>query len=419
MKEKIEDVIQLIEAGQVEEGLTQLSELEKTANHENKFLIADCYIKWGLLDEAKAIIDELLLFYPDEGQLYIYAAEILLESDDEEEAINYLDQIDEADPSYVQALVLMADLYQAQGLDEVAEHKLLQAKKQAPEEILIDFGLGEFYLSQGEYAKAIPYYKRVIAEEEVIADRNVNLPLAEALSMHGEFEEALTYYEKGLSDKVEIHALFGFGFTAYQLERYEIAIQKWEELKELDPEYASLFLYLAKAYEQIGALEDAYNTGIKGLEVDEFNKEMHLYCGKMSLKLQNEKQAENHLREAIAIDPGYIEAGTTLTKLLIHQERFEETVELITHISEYEEITPQFEWDLAKAKNELEDFSDALNHYRHAYTSFKDNIEFLEEYSVFLLEEGQVNDAKAVLARILELDPTQTHVAEELLRLEY
>ena len=66
-----------------------------------------------------------------------------------------LNEIHEEDPAFPQALLLLADLYQMQGLYEVSEHKLLKAKEILPDEVLIDFALGELYLEEGKFIEAI------------------------------------------------------------------------------------------------------------------------------------------------------------------------------------------------------------------------------------------------------------------------
>jgi tetratricopeptide (TPR) repeat protein len=415
---EIENAVTLVENGEVERGLSQLMELQEHASHQDKYAIAELLLKWGLLDDAKRIVDELLMLYPDEGQLYILAAEIFIDLENEEEALDILQEVNKDDPSYTQALILMADLYQVQGLDEVAEQKLLEAKKTSPQENLIDFGLGDFYLGKGDYKKSIPYFKRVLSSQEWVGETNIHLCLAEALTVSGNFEEALEHYDQGLKEKTELHALFGFAFTAFKLERYELAIAKWNELKELDPEYQSLYLYLAQAYELEGAINEAYDTAKEGLQFDQYNKELLLYCGKLALKLHHRDEAESFLREAISYDPGYMEAIDALTKLLLDEDRYEEVVDCIEHSTSFGEYDPQFEWDLGIAKKELEQFSDALNHYQSAYNSFKDNVQFLEGYGFFLLEEGRREDARQIFERIISIDPSQTHIEEEIIRLQ-
>ncbi len=127
----------------------------------------------------------------------------------------------------------MADLYQMQGLFEVSEQKLLQAKSMLQDEPVIDFALGELYFTQGSYAKAVPYYEETAKERHEIGGVNVHQRLAESLSAAGEFEEAISWYEKAAAEHTEPNTIFGYGFTAYQAGMVKTAIKRLSDLKGL------------------------------------------------------------------------------------------------------------------------------------------------------------------------------------------
>ncbi len=409
---RIEEALEFIQQGDTEKGLFLLEEINKNGSHEEQYEIAKTYYELGLADRAKAIVDSLLLLYPDEGELYLFSAELSIDLEQEDEALDMLNEVGETDPVYVQALLLMADLYQMQGLDEVAEQKLIAARRILPDEPIIDFGLAEFYLAQGDYQKSIPAYRRVLQSDEKIGDVNVHLRLAEALSTGGDFEEALDHYEKGLDDKLEINALFGYAFTAFQAERYRIAIQKFEELKDIDPAYTPLYLYLAMAYEEEGAYAEAYEAITAGLGQDEYNKEMFYYAAQAAARMGNQEEAEAHLKDAIALDPGYTDALIMLSDQYFKQDRHEDVIELLEHAGSFGETDPRFEWYLARAKNEMEYFREALKHYESAYTFFKENASFLAEYGAFLLEEGRRPDALEVLKSAAAIDPDNMEIQD-------
>ncbi len=82
-----------------------------------------------------------------------FLAELYIDLDKEDEAIEVLHDIPENDDLYVQSLLLVADLFQMQGFDDVAEQKLLKAKEMMPDEPVITFGLAELYSSKGEEQK--------------------------------------------------------------------------------------------------------------------------------------------------------------------------------------------------------------------------------------------------------------------------
>ena len=108
---------------------------------DEKFLLAEEMYQYGFLNEAKALVENLLVIYPEEGELLVLLGEILVEAGEEEEAILELEKISEHDPNFGQSLLLLADLYQVQGLYEVCERKLQKAKELLPDEVIIDFAL--------------------------------------------------------------------------------------------------------------------------------------------------------------------------------------------------------------------------------------------------------------------------------------
>lgn len=415
--DRVNKILNLLETGQHKEALAEYNDVLNSGSHEEKFLLAEELFQYGFLDEAKGLIEKLLMVFPEEGELLILLAEILVEAGEEEEAILVLEKISTQDANFGQSLLILADLYQMEGLYEVSENKLLQAKELLPDEIIIDFALAELYGEQGEILKALNAYETVLKETNELAGINLNSRIAELLSASGKFEEALTYYDQALNDKLELNTLFGYAFTALQAGYNRTAIEKFEELKELDPEYHSLYLPLASAYEREEELENSLKTIQEGTKQDEFNKELFFQGGKIALKLGKEAEAEMYFRESLGLDPGFIEAALTLNKLLLKQERYEEIVQFISELGLMEEDEPQLLWDSALAYEGLEDYSQALDKYESAYTYFKNNETFLLDYGYFLIEEGKNDLAAEIFKQLVKKDPTNTEYVDVLERL--
>jgi tetratricopeptide (TPR) repeat protein len=414
---EINEITALIENGQLEKAMDAYKDILEHGSDEEKFLLSEELFRFGFMEETEALITSLLKNYPDEGELLVVLAETRIELGKEEDAILALEKVEANDPAFPQALLLLADIYQMEGLYEVSENKLLEAKSLLPDETVIDFALGELYAHQGKLLEAIQYYEPVLRLHEEIGGVNINQRMAEALSAGGSFEEALEYYEKAINQKLEINTLFGFAFTALQAGYNKTAIDKFEELKTLDPEYHSLYMYLAKAYEREELLQEAFETVQLGIEQDEFNKDLYFYGGKLALKLGAEESSEKLLREAIALDPGFTEGVLVLNKLLLKQERHEDVLELVREADLNEEEEPQLLWDEAVSYQQTEDFSQALNKYHAAYTFFKDNKEFLTDYGYFLIEEGKMAEAAEIFSKLVEKEPGNEEFRELLERL--
>jgi tetratricopeptide (TPR) repeat protein len=415
--DRVNKIVNMLENGQHNEAINEYNVVLRSGMPDEKFLLAEELYQFGFLDEAKALVENLLETYPEEGELLVLLGEILVEAGEEEEAILVLEKISEHDANFGQSLLLLADLYQVQGLYEVCERKLLKAKEILPDEVIIDFALGELYGEQGEITKAMEAYEKVLKEENEIAGVNINQRIADLLSASGMFEEALVYYEKAIDEKLEINTLFGYAFTALQAGYNRTAIEKFIELKELDPEYHSLYLHLALAYEREEELENSLLTIQEGIKQDEFNKELFFFGGKIAIKLGKEEEGEKYFREAIALDPGFAEAALTLNKLFFLQERYEDVIDLIAHLDIKEDEEPQLLWDSALSFQKLEKFSYALDKYESAYTFFKKNETFLNDYGYFLIEEGKNDRAAEIFKQLLNEDPTNVEYLELLERL--
>ncbi|MCX8045945.1 MAG: tetratricopeptide repeat protein, partial [Anoxybacillus gonensis] len=213
---KLDEIVQLVEQGDVERALALVEQVKQNGSDEERYMLADHLFSWGFLEEAEALVHLLLARYPDERELQLFLAEIYTEMDKEEEALELLIDIEEDDPYYVCACLLMADLYQMQGLDEVSERKLLKAYEKMPDEPLVQFALAELYFTSGQYQKSLPYYEKVMKQVKTMAGTVIAQRMAEAYSLLGEFEQAMFYYEQALNERFDAHTLFQHGFTAYQ-----------------------------------------------------------------------------------------------------------------------------------------------------------------------------------------------------------
>lgn len=415
--EKVEKIITLLENGQHEEALQSYKYILNSGTNEERIVLGEELFRYGFLEEAKSLFKKLLKVYPEEGELLVLYAETCLELGEEDQAMLALSAIHEEDPSYPQSLVLLADLYQMQGLYEVSEQKLLMAKSILPDEMIIDFALGELYLEEGKFIEAIRSYSKVVETNREIAGVNVHQRLGDAYSAGGSFEEALAHYEKALNDHLEINTLFNYALTAYQAGMNKIAIEKFTELKDLDPEYHSLYLYLAKSYEREGELEKSFEAVSQGLHYDEFNKDLFFYGGTLAIRLGYEEEGIDLFRNALALDPEFIEAALALSKLHLKREDYEDVLVLLNEMKEARVEEPQFLWDEAVALWHLEEYSQALNKYESAYNYFKNDTNFLTDYAYFLMEEGKRQEAAELFTVVLQEDPSNEVIQEIIERL--
>ncbi|WP_404403502.1 tetratricopeptide repeat protein [Jeotgalibacillus malaysiensis] len=399
----IEQMIDYLHSGSLEEAMQLFQEIKRTGTDEEKYEAAEALFSLGFQEKSIELYEDLIELYPEETELVVLKAEAHAELDQIEEALECLETITETSEFYSRAMLLSADLYHMQGLHEVSEQKLLKAYDHDKSEEIIQFALAEFYIQQGRFLEAIRYYKML--NESEIAGVLISKRLGECYSAGGSFEEALPYYEEALEDERDAETLFQYGFTAYQAGHHMTAAEVFEELIELDPDYNSAYKLLAHSYEHEEEISLALDAAEKGVKHDPFNKELFLTAGKLSLKSADEVKAETYLRQAIAIDPDYLEAALILNRILLRQEKPDECLDIINTVRESGEDDPQFLWDAARAFELREDFSEAAEEYKKAYVVYNDHSDFLEDYGNFLLEEGRHQEALEIYVKLSKKDP--------------
>lgn len=126
--EDLKMAIQLVETGQVKEAHELLLDKARKTTDQKKYAIVELFFEWGYFEDARDILEKLLKKYPKEGQLITKLAEIYIELEEDEKAIQLLNEIEEADDYYVHSLMLLADTYEREGLYEVAEQNCWRRK---------------------------------------------------------------------------------------------------------------------------------------------------------------------------------------------------------------------------------------------------------------------------------------------------
>lgn len=412
------DMIQAIEGGEIDRIDALMETLLLKEAPEVQYEMYELLLQYGYIQQAKRVLEHLRFLFPDEAQIVIDYASVLIELGEEEEALEILFNIDQSAPEYPQCLLILADYYQMQGLYEVAERRIDEALELLPDEPLIQFAKAELQFETGRFAEAARIYENLHKQEKQIAGVLLAERLAEVYRAGGAYETALDYYMEALEEKVTADLLYGSAYSAFQSEKYETAIRQLEDLKELDPDYFSSYLLLAESYAMLEENQKAYSIIKEGIKRDEYEKSFYLFAGKMALKINLPEEAIEHLQKAIELDPEYMEAIYVLMSVYHKLERYDEIIEL------YEKLQKEhFEWTsispfVAAAYAKNEQYERAYEIYKSAYNELKDEPSFLENYCYFLIEYGKRDEAKEVAQCLVKLQPDEIQWIDLLESLE-
>ncbi|MCH4825134.1 tetratricopeptide repeat protein [Planococcus halocryophilus] len=401
----IEQIQKAVEQGDPNLLNTLLDDYLLKGDPDEQYGLSEWLAEIGFVEEAIKVLEHLQYIFPEEAQLTIDRANLLIDADREDDALNALMEIPKDDELYAQALVTLADLFQLQGLLEAAENRLNEAIDLMPEEPLLQQAKAELLLDSGRYLESAKIYQELEVQQVEIEGVNISERLAEVYSAGAAYEEALPYYEKALEDLATPDVLFGAAFAAFQTRQYEMAVRRLDELIGIDPDYFSAYLLKAQSYNMAEDYQPAYQAISEGLARDEFDKELYLFAGKLALKLGKVDEGVEHLRQAIALDPEYMEAIYTLVSYFHAQEQDDEVLELAEMVVESGDDWAGLYPMVAEAYERTENYKQATVYYEKAYSSFKDDVVFLKKYALFLIEEGKRERALEIIKELQVLEP--------------
>lgn len=418
---KVQYALEKIESGSTDEGIAILQKLKKEANDETTlFQTAQAFFNYGFLDDALEIAEKLLERYPGDEELILFTAECWIDLGNDLKALELLHSIDETSEHHLSKLLLLADLYQTQGLEEVAESKLLEAQELNPTEPIIWYALAQFYLSQANYYKASLFFEKIMKDDNPFStDPIVQLNFAETLSMLGHFEKALPYFQKGLQSDQDLDGLFRYGLTAYKANDFEKTIDAFTKLQKLDPQYSTLYPMLANAYVETNNIDKAIEILKEGLRHDEQNDELYFLLSQLHLKKGEKELTEQLLQKSFALNSPTIEEIQFYINFLKEEQRYEDIAEFILELKDrHDDQDPLLDWELAEAYENLEEFEKAGQYFAASYPYLKENSEFLERYGYFLMEEGETEKAIRCFSKAHAIDENLHHLEELITELE-
>lgn len=411
-----ERMLDELSGGQLEDAKKSFASSLRYDDDDTVYSLAEELYGLGFSSQAKRAYQKLLEKYPDEDQLRTALADIAIDEDKTDEAIAYLAEISPESNAYIESLLVLADLYQSEGLNEAAEAKLREAYDLAPEESIIKFALAEFYFATGQYNTAIPFYRELLqAGERRFSGLDIASRIGVAYALVGNFKKALGYLEQIKTTDLTPDVRFQLGMTyAADPETADKAIDALEELQEIDPSYAGLYEPLGQLYEDTNDQEQALITYQAGIAVDAFNTTLYQRAAAVAQIQGEDEEADRIYREALENNPEDLTLTIGYSNLLVAMGDHVGNINLLNAFlgEDDSETDPQLYWNLAQSYTALEDFEMATKYWNAALPFFLDNINFLKPAYYYFREEGETALAEEALFNYTQLAPNDYEMAE-------
>jgi len=379
---------------------------------------ADSYFQKAIKEDSDEVLLELasylegIGFYPQASQIYeklstkfpevnISLASIASEDGLIEEAFAYLDNISPKSDWYVSALVLKADLYQMEGLTDVAREKLLEARNYSDDPLLV-FGLAELDSELGNDIEAIKGYaqldnRSIYQQTGISTYQRIGISYARL----GKFESAIEFLEKAIELEYDDQVAVELASLYFDKEEYQKALLYFKQLDTISPDFEGYEYGYSLALHKEHRTEEALKIAQQGLSKNPFETRLLLHASQLSYELHQPEQAETYLLQAQENAEDQEEILLRLGTLYQEQERYEDIIALKT----YEPENLLTKWMIAKSYQELEELGSAEEIYQELAPDLKDNPEFLEQYIYLLRELGKIEEAKDFIQSYLQIVP--------------
>ena len=359
----------------------------------------------GFYPQAKEIYLKIVEDFPE---VNLNLAAIASEDGQIEEAFAYLEEIQADSDWYVSALALKADLYQMEGLTDVAREKLLEALTYSEDPLLI-LGLAELDSELENYQEAIQGYaqldNRSIYEQTGISTYQ---RIGFAYAQLGKFETATEFLEKALELEYDDLTAFELASLYFDQEEYQKAVLYFKQLDTISPDFEGYEYGYSQTLHKEHQVQEALRIAKQGLEKNPFETRLLLVASQFSYELHDASGAENYLLTAKEDAEDTEEILLRLATIYLEQERYEDILDLQSE--EPENLLTK--WMIARSYQEMDDLDTAYEHYQELAGDLKDNPEFLEHYIYLLHELGYFEEAKVNAQAYLKLVPDDVQMQE-------
>ena len=364
----------------------------------------------GFYPQAKEIYLKIVEDFPE---VHLNLATIASEDGQIEEAFAYLEEIQADSDWYISALALKADLYQMEGLTDVAREKLLEALTYSEDPLLI-LGLAELDSELENYQEAIQGYaqldNRSIYEQTGISTYQ---RIGFAYAQLGKFETATEFLEKALELEYDDLTAFELASLYFDQEEYQKAVLYFKQIDTISPEFEGYEYGYSQALHKEHQAQEALLIAKQGLEKNPFETRLLLAASQFSYELHDASGAENYLLTAKEDAEDTEEILLRLATIYLEQERYEDILDLQSE--EPENLLTK--WMIARSYQEMDDLDTAYELYQELAVDLKDNPEFLEHYIYLLRELGYFEEAKVNAQAYLKLVPDDVQMQELFERL--
>ncbi|MDO4570686.1 MAG: tetratricopeptide repeat protein [Planctomycetia bacterium] len=278
------------------------------------------------------------------------------------------------DPLNIEVRYLIAHSYLLQDKVEEAASDLIDIIERVPEFLDAYYDCGVALQLLGRYGEAIDVFRRRL---QFSPDFDTSIMCAMTYEMLMDYENTEKYYREALDmDPDNAMVLESCGAACLELERYDDALRYFQDALDLDPDSPDALYGRGRTFFSLDKIAEALADLTRAIKLDPENSLAWGMLGQLKLHLEEFECALHCLNKALELDP----------ELLIYDFR-------------------------ASAKRGLGDLDGTLEDLDLALEYEPENVEFLLEKGVLLIEMQRYQDALPVFDTLVQMDSQPDHLS--------
>jgi protein O-GlcNAc transferase len=262
-------------------------------------------------------------------------------------------------PSAQGASLQEARALKQQGRFGEAQTHCRQALAMQPDDIEACLLLAEIYVAQGEGDSAVELYSKVIElrpDEPLAYYKRGNL-----LKDREQFEAALADYDRAVTlDPRYAYALCNRGVVLSRLNRMDAALDSYDRAIAIAPDDALAQFNRAGVLQQLQQPREALASYDRAVALNPGNVEAHFHRALLLIELGRRTEALASFDKAVALKPDYLEAHFNRGILLVELRRLTEALASFDRTAALQPAFPDVHVSRGSLLIELGRFNDAL-----------------------------------------------------------
>ena len=376
-------------------------------------------------EEAAAAYESLSEQQPDDFGIYRELGRLYLQLDDENKArATYLRML-ARDPDNASTHLILAEIYANHEWVDDAITAYQKAISLAPNNLDYIEYFGEFYFREGDRAKTLETWNRMVAGDKAVAenyDRLAKLLDSKARVLNSS-TEAIAASRKAAELAPDVYRYReALAKRLVENRDYDEALVEYSEAEKLAPndffaeqmdnQRIEIYRRQGTLVEKIGALETALEKS-NIADADAFIQYKQL--AKMYLKLGNTTYALEVLMKAKALEPNDVLVNRWIAEVYTLQGRRDDANAIYTHLIEVDSANArEYYTNIARSYLEVMDFAAATDAAKQAIAYSPRNPEGHQMLALIAKQAGNYQTAIDSFKQAIRLRPDATNIRSEL-----